>query len=90
MSDVDRLLAWFESGALVRPDAGVPNTVDLSRAIASLCGAPGIELSPPAQRVADAIGRADHLVFVMADGLGMNLVEHLPQDSFFRPHVGHG
>ncbi|MEK7692620.1 MAG: alkaline phosphatase family protein [Chloroflexota bacterium] len=87
MSDVDRLLAWFESGALVRPDAGVPNTVDLSRAIASLCGAPGIALSPPAQRVADAIGRADHIVFVMADGFGMNLVEHLPQDSFFRPHV---
>jgi hypothetical protein len=87
MTDVDRLLSWFASGALVRPDAGVPNTVDLSRAIASLCGATGIELSPTARLVAGAIGPADHLVFVMADGLGMNLIERLPADSFFRSHV---
>jgi hypothetical protein len=87
MSDVARLLAWFESGALVRPDPGLPNTVDLARAMASLCGAPGVALSASARSVADAIHSADHIVFVMADGLGMNLVERLPAGSFLRAHV---
>ena len=62
----------------IRPDAGVPNTVDLSRALASICGTPGVELSPSARTVADAIGPAEHVVFIMADGLGMNLIERLP------------
>jgi len=87
MSDVARLLAWFESGALVRPDAAPPNTVALARAIASRCGAPDIALSPPARRIADAIGAAEHIIFVLADGLGMNLIERLPVSSFFRRHL---
>jgi Type I phosphodiesterase / nucleotide pyrophosphatase len=87
MSDVERLRAWFESGALVRPDSRLPNTVELARAIASLCGAPDITLAPPARTIADAIRPADHIVFVMADGLGMNLVDRLPGDSFFRTHL---
>lgn len=87
MSDVDRLVAWFECGALVRPDAAVPNTVDLSRAVASHCGAIGIDLSPSARSIADAIGLARHVVFVMADGVGMNLIERLPGDSFLGAHV---
>lgn len=87
MGDVERLLAWFDSGALVRPDADVPNSVGLSRAIASICGVPDVALTPQAQRIADAIGRAEHVVFVMADGLGMNLVERLPAGSFLRTHL---
>lgn len=87
MSDLQRLLDWFDTGALVRPDAGVPNTVDLSRALASICGMPGIELSPSASVVADAVGSAEHVVFVMADGLGMNLIERLPADAFLRTHL---
>ncbi len=87
MSDVARLLAWFDSGALVRPDANAPNTVALSRAIGAICGVTGIQLSLPEQLVAGAIGPAEHLVFVMADGLGMNLIERLPEDSFFRTHL---
>lgn len=84
---VERLLAWFESGALVRPDANLPNSVDLARAIASLCGVPGVSLSPQARTTADAIGPAEHVIFVMADGLGMNLIERLPAGSFFRTHL---
>jgi hypothetical protein len=87
MSDVSRLLAWFDSGALVRPDATAPNTVALSRAIGSICGVAGISLLPHEQRVTDAIGSTEHLVFVMTDGLGMNLIEQLPEDSFFRTHL---
>ena len=87
MSDVARLLAWFESGALVRPDAAAPNTVALARAIGSICGVADVRLAPNEQRIADAIGPAEHLVFVMADGLGMNLIERLPEGSFFRQHL---
>ena len=89
MSDVARLLAWFDSGVLIRPDATQPNTVALAHAIASRCGAPDVVLSPPARRIADAIEAAEHIIFVMADGLGMNLIERLPVDSFLRRHTVH-
>ncbi|MBI5285869.1 MAG: alkaline phosphatase family protein [Chloroflexi bacterium] len=87
MPDVDRLLRWFADGTLVRPTADVPGTVHLARALASLAGAPGIALNDQEQRVAAAIGTADHIVFVLVDGLGMNLVETLRADSFLRAHV---
>jgi hypothetical protein len=81
------LLAWFDTGALIRPDATAPNTVALARAIASRCGVPDVELSPPTRRIAEAIGPAEHVVFVMADGLGMNLIERLPDDALFRTNL---
>ena len=87
MSDLERVLAWFESGALVRPDSTLPNTVDLARAIASLCGVTGVPLSAHARGVVDAVGPAEHLIFLMADGLGMNLIERLPENSFLRSHL---
>ncbi len=78
MSDVDKLLAQFEAGALLRPSPGVPNIVDLARALASLAGTENLELSPGAAHLAGVIGPADHLVFILADGLGMMLIEELP------------
>ena len=36
---------------------------------------PHVELSKHARGITETIGRADHLIFVMADGLGMNLIE---------------
>lgn len=87
MSDVARVLTWFESGALLRPDFALPNTVDLARAISSLGGAPGETLSAHARGIVQAVGSAEHLIFVMADGLGMNLIERLPARSFLRNHL---
>jgi hypothetical protein len=87
MSDVGRLQRWFAEGVLVPPSADEPGTVHLGRALASLARAPSIPLDAPSSRVAGAIGRADHYVFVLVDGLGMNLVETLPGDSFLRAHV---
>ncbi len=86
MSDVDRLLAWFAEGALVRPDAAQPSTVHLARALATLAGVSGIPASPPAAQIAAAIGEVKHCVFILIDGLGMNLIEALPAVAFLRRH----
>ncbi len=86
-SDLSRLLELFDSGALTRPQAGQPNTVDLARALAVIAGAPRFEAEAGAERMASVIGEPDHLVFVLADGLGMNLVRRLPADAFLRRHL---
>ena len=78
MSDVERLVAAFEDGSLRHPSAAVPNLVDLARACAMLGGAPGIELSHNARQIAEAIGPSDHLVLVLVDGLGLDMVEARP------------
>ena len=86
-TDVGRLLAAFESGALVRPSAEVPNAVDLSRAVATLAGVSALDLTDNSKRIASEIGEADHYVFVLIDGLGVSFVETLPGDSFLRSHI---
>ncbi len=78
MSDVDRLLGWFEAGDLLRPDHDSPNLLQLSRAIARLCGVDGIEPTGGVLRIEGAIGRHDHYVLVLVDGMGMHLVDRLP------------
>lgn len=87
MSDVDALLAKFERGEFLRPAADSPNIVDLVRALAQLAGGRGIEATPGARQVAEMIGACDHLVFVLADGLGMNLLETLPAATFLASHL---
>jgi predicted AlkP superfamily pyrophosphatase or phosphodiesterase len=36
----------------------------------------------PTRGIADVIGASEHIVFVLLDGLGMNTLSRLPQDSF--------
>ena len=86
MTDRERLLRWFDDGTLVRPSAEAPNTVALVRALASLAGA-DITLDGSAQHIAAAIGEAEHCVFVLADGLGMELLEEQPDGAFLRSHI---
>lgn len=87
MSDLERLLAAFESGALLRPSALVENVVDLSRALATVAGVKPMPPSHGSPRIANMIGNPDHLVFVLADGLGLDLVESLAPDAFLRTHL---
>jgi len=87
MSDVDRLLASFEAGGLVRPSADSANFVDLSRAIAALAGVGDLELTMGAERIVSQIGRSDHYVLALVDGLGVDLVQHLAENSFLRSHM---
>lgn len=87
MSDVERLLGWFDAGDLVRPDAASPNLLDLSSAMAHLCGVESMALSPAARRIADVVAPADHYVLVLLDGFGMHLADRLPADDMLRTHL---
>lgn len=86
MSDRWLLESWFRSGKLLRPDYEAPSTPHLAQALAVLCGV-DLELEAPSRRLARLIGEASHYVFILADGLGMNLVESLPPQSFLRRHT---
>ena len=87
MADIENLLEAFDSGALVRPDYDTLNFIDLALASAKLSGAPGIEDTPNSIEIGNRIGDADHLVFVLLDGVGMNLVEAMSRSSFLRSHL---
>src|SRR6266571_5190298 len=86
MSDIEKLLEKFERGELLRPDPGVLNVVDLARALAWIGGVRNRQLDPGMARIVDLIGEPEHLVFILADGLGLNLLSELPQDSFLSRH----
>ena len=82
MSEVARVESWFREGRIVRPLRGAC-TVDLARAIAAVVGAP----APDGEHVRDIarrIGETEHLIFVIADGFGMHLMDYLPEASLLR------
>src|SRR5207237_502055 len=85
--DVARLLRWFDEGTLIRPSAAAANTIGLANALASRCGLGDVQMTPAGELIAGLIGESEHYVFVMADGLGMNLVEAQAENSFLRSHV---
>jgi len=87
MTDVERLIEAFESGALLRPDAAQANLVDLARVLATVAGVEGLELSRGAEDLAAEVGEPEHLVFVMADGLGSSTLAAEPDAVFLRKHV---
>ncbi|HSU68429.1 MAG TPA: alkaline phosphatase family protein, partial [Tepidisphaeraceae bacterium] len=82
-----RLEEAFAQGLLVRPNHREPGLVHLVQAIAHLTGVPGIDLPPPGRMLADLIGPTDHLIFILLDGLGMNTVGRLPENSFIASHL---
>ena len=97
MADLARVQAWLEDGSLKHTlDPQTPNTVDLARFIALANGAPREELpaAGPARPEAEAVLQraigavAPHFLFVLLDGMGMNLLEStLPPTSFLRRHL---
>ena len=87
MSDVSKVLEWFEDGLIVRPSSEVLNFVDLVRALLRLSGADGIEESAGGRELAELIGRREHYVFVLVDGMGADMVRGLGEDSFLRSHL---
>ena len=87
MSEVPRLLKAFSDGHLIRPSADAPNTVDLARSVASLCGAVRVDETPAQRDISQLIGSHEHIVFVLVDGLGMHLVDQESPASIFRTHL---
>ena len=86
MSDRERLLAAFDSGELLRPSPEVPNIVDLANALPVVADS-SVPSSPAVETIVDAIGPVDHVVFVMVDGLGMNVIDAEHGASFLGAHV---
>ncbi len=86
-SDVQQLLAAFESGDLVRPRFDVPRIVDLATAIFDWADVPGLTLNENAARIVDTFADAKNLVFVVVDGLGMNFVNRMDARSFIPEHL---
>ncbi|HEX5415092.1 MAG TPA: alkaline phosphatase family protein, partial [Chloroflexota bacterium] len=54
--------------------------------LAHLADDASADLTPGALALANQIGDAEHLVFVLADGLGLNLLEGLPEANFLTEH----
>src|SRR5579883_623290 len=87
MSDAEKLEAKFEEGTLLRPDLNVPNVVDLARTLAWLGGVEVGEPTPGMAKLVDLVGHSDHLIFILADGLGLNLLDDLPENTFLSRHL---
>jgi hypothetical protein len=87
MSDLPRLIDGFDAGELVRPYAAGASLVDLVRATARVCGVEDLGMTDASRAMADHLRRAEHLVFVLADGLGIQFIDQLPRGSCLRKHT---
>ena len=76
----------FDNGTLVRPSDQQPNLVHLVRAVATRAGVRDLDYSPATRQLLELIPPADHVIFVLVDGLGMNIVRKLPPETFIRRH----
>ncbi len=82
-----RLTRAAEEGSLILPRPKIPCIVDLVRVIAHALGAPGMEARPAVESLTKWIGEPEHVVFLLLDGLGMNIVRKMPADSFMASHL---
>ena len=80
--DLERLTTRFGRGTLVHPARGGPSLVDLASAFWAAAEVPGIMLTHAAEQLRSRIGAPRHLVLVVADGLGLDLLESMPAASF--------
>ncbi len=87
MPDLQRLIDGFDAGELVRPFAGSTSLIDVVRAAANVCGVEDIPMSDASRAIADHLKRAPHIIFVLADGLGIDFIDMLPRGSWLRKHT---
>jgi len=86
VSDRDALLDAFASGDLVRPSSDHMSFVDVVRALAHASGV-SMPLNEHSRDLASHLKNVDHLIFLFADGLGINLIDHAPRNSWLRSHT---
>uniref|UniRef100_A0A7S1XJI4 AP3A hydrolase n=1 Tax=Erythrolobus australicus TaxID=1077150 RepID=A0A7S1XJI4_9RHOD len=91
--DLERVQEWFASGALVHPLSG-PTTVELVRTLYSRClrerdalpANPGREAEEEQLRRELALPDDAHVALFVLDGLGLELLQTLPESAFLRRH----
>lgn len=83
VSDRELLLQAFERGALVRPSPAHMSFVDVVRALAHASGV-DLPLNEHSRDLASHLRGVRHLVFLLADGMGINLVDRIPRNSWIR------
>ncbi len=85
---LEKLEAAFREGRLLSPRWDGPGFVDLAQALGVLAGGrPRAEASPAALGLLDRIGTAEKHVFILADGLGLEMLGRLPEGGFLRRHL---
>ncbi len=82
----EQVEAWLADGTLLHPVWDGPGFLDLVHAAAGHAGIerPVARVDPA--RVAPWMPEAEHVVLVLADGMGTALLGHLPEDAFLREH----
>lgn len=86
MASVDILTGLLETGTFLRPSAAEPSFRDLAAAFVLASGGRA-ERTAGATQFENLIGGAEHLVFVLVDGLEARLLGRLPEGSYLRSHV---
>ncbi len=86
VSDREQLLDAFRRGDLVRPSPDHMSFVDVVRAVAHVSGV-DVSLNEHSRALASHLRDVDHLVFLLADGLGINMVDRLPRGAWIRRHT---
>lgn len=79
---IEDLQRHFQAGTLIRPSDSQSNLVHLVRAVATLAGVTDLDFAPATRELINLIKPAKHLIFILLDGLGMNIVRRLPKGSF--------
>lgn len=79
--------SWLETelsaGRILHPTREMENSVELFRALATLCGSTRFAQTPQIDRLMDRVGEHRHYVFVLVDGLGIMLKDRFPVGGFF-------
>ena len=86
-SDLPELIAAFDSNTLVRPQSDSPSIVDLSSAVFAWAGTRTPYLNDKSEAIGTHFADAAHLVFFVADGLGMCFINRTSPASVLWQHL---
>ena len=82
MNGKETLENWLSGRALLHPISDVPSFVDLMRLFSTYSGGPEFPMTRGMNDLRSIVEPADHLVFVLVDGLGLNLMPQFPAGGF--------
>jgi hypothetical protein len=86
---VEHLRQLWASKVLIQPSDQKHNLIHLVRAVATIAGVSDLDSSQQTRDIVGLIPPTDHLIFVLLDGLGMNIIRRMPADSFLVKNLRH-